>query len=429
MKFAVAKDLITPDVKTGVGGYSSLYGKEFRGIHDDLFVKALLLDDGKCAVLLITFDLLFHDYTLTETIAEYVEGHYGIPGDHVIISHTHSHAGPCLEGYDPGQASDRYEAFLLERTKSCIDRTFVNTFEGSISFGAIEGDWNINRRRMIDGKMRLAPNPEGAKDNRLNILKVADTEGRSRALLLNYACHPVTLHDTLWISAEYPGRICQLLESRLFGSTAMFFQGAGANARPRVTADGDAGWKSCTFDELDDMSTVMANNIERALRSGGLKPIELGLAARRFIVQLETEVYPKAYFEAILSDESRHQPARNEAKVVLDNYDVTDNVVDLHAGIVRLSDDVYIAFLCGEVCFEVKEHIRKVFGDRDLIFIGYGDATAYIVDDKLLAEGGYESEESVVEYCLKGKFKPGIDKKMQDAFRENLEGLERQEPR
>jgi len=329
-----------------------------------------------------------------------------------------------VAGYDPGQASDHYEEFLLQRTRSCIDRALVNTFEGELRFGAIQGDWNINRRMCIDGKMTLAPNPAGAKDNTLNILKVSDVDGNCRALVLNYACHPVTLHDTLWISSEYPGRISQLLESRLYGTTAMFFQGAGANARPRVTVAGDHGWKACTFDELDDMATVMANHIQKAICSGKFRSIPLRLAARQFVVPLEMEVYPKAYFEAILNDESRVQPARNEAKVVLDNYDRTDNRIDLHAGIVRLSEDAYIAFLCGEVCFEVKQHIQKVFGDRSLFFIGYGDATAYIPDDKLLAEGGYEPEESVVEFCLKGKFKPGIDRKMQETFAENLRILE-----
>ena len=127
----------------------------------------------------------------------------------------------------------------------------------------------------------------------------------------------MTLHDTLWISAEYPGRICQLLESRLYGSTALFFQGAGANARPRVTVDGDVGWKSCTFDELDDFATVMANNIQRAMCSGGLRPINLGLAVTRFVVPLETEVYPKAHFEAIVSDASRSPSARAQAQTVL----------------------------------------------------------------------------------------------------------------
>jgi len=61
MTFGVAKDLITPDVKTHMGGYGSLYGRYFVGLHDDLYVKALVMDDGKQRAVLISFDLLFHD--------------------------------------------------------------------------------------------------------------------------------------------------------------------------------------------------------------------------------------------------------------------------------------------------------------------------------------------------------------------------------
>lgn len=140
MRFGIAKGLITPDVRTHMGGYGSLYGKYFKGIHDDLFVKALLMDDGKTRVVLITLDLLMHDYGLTDAIADYIHSKHGIPKDNLIFSYTHTHAGPAVRGYDPGQASEHFESFLPERIKSCVDRAVVNSFEGDIEFGTVEGD-------------------------------------------------------------------------------------------------------------------------------------------------------------------------------------------------------------------------------------------------------------------------------------------------
>lgn len=424
MKFGVAKDLITPDVRTHMGGYGTLYGKYFTGIHDDLYVKTLVMDAGWSKVVLMTFDLLMHDYALSETIADYVRAEYGLPTDHVVVSYTHSHAGPAAQGYDPDQASDAYEAFLWGRIKSCIDRAFINTFDGTISFGRAKGDWSISRRRMDDGKVVMLPSPEGPRDDTLNVLRICDDQGNTRVLLLNYGCHPVTLGDTLRISSEYPGRLCRHLDTRFYGSTAMFFQGAGGSSRPRITAGVNA-WKKCSFDEVDDMASVMANSAQRAIETGRLAPIDLQLDAGKFVVSLETEVYPRAFFENIaLNGNVPDSPRKNEAQVVLDNYDRTDNVIRLHAGIVRLNDDLYIAWLCGEVCYEVKQHVEKAFGDKNVIFIGYCDGSAYIPDDAMIAEGGYEVERSVVEFCLKGKFKPGINRKITDAFRANLQSLE-----
>src|SRR5690606_5239877 len=109
---------------------------------------------------------------------------------------------------------------------------------------------------------------------------------------------------------------------------------------------------------------------------------------------------------------------------VLARYDQTEDVVHLNAGILRLADDVYILLMCGEVCYEVKQKlVDALFPDKDVMFIGYGDGTGYIPDDKIIAEGGYEAEGSVVENCMKGPYKPGIDAVMHRCFAENLAQL------
>jgi len=406
-----------------MGGYGTLYGKHFVGLHDDLYVKTVMMDDGKHRAVLISFDLLFHDHALTETLGDYIESRHGIPGENLIVSYTHTHAGPAVTGYDPGQHSDEYEAFLLQRAKSCIDRACINVFEGTIEYGTIEGDWNMNRRRPGNGKPINAPNPEGDKDNTLSILRIKDRNGASKALLLNYSCHPVTLGATLWISAEYPGRMCQLLEAEFYGSTAIFFQGAGGCSRPKIAADGKV-WKACTFDELDDMATAMANNVKRAVCADKLQPIELRLAVRQFVVPLDIEVYPKQFFANIVNDpDVPDSPQKNEARWVLEHYDSIGDQVPLHAAIMRLSDELYVAFLCGEVTYPVKQHVLKAFGDKQVIFVGYGDATAYIPDDRYIEEGGYEAEGSVVEFRQKGCFKTGVDKQLIDAYGKHLQDI------
>src|SRR3990172_8245094 len=103
MRFGVARDLVTPDLKVKMAGFGIRFGKFFEAIHDDLYVKVLLLDDGKRRAMLITYDLLMHDYTLTDRIGEYVQTRHGIDRQHLVVSYTHTHNGPELEGYNPGQ--------------------------------------------------------------------------------------------------------------------------------------------------------------------------------------------------------------------------------------------------------------------------------------------------------------------------------------
>ena len=94
----------------------------------------------------------------------------------------------------------------------------------------------------------------------------------------------------------------------------------------------------------------------------------------------------------------------------------------LRASVIKLSDDLYIATLGGEPCFGVRKAIERAFGDKKIIFIGYTDACAYIVDDRILSEGGYEPT-CHLEYCLKGPFKPGLDARYTNAFEKALQRM------
>lgn len=422
MKFGVAKDLITPPFMMFMGGYGSRYNKPPAGIHDDLYVKALLLEDGRQKVLMLTYDTLFHDYAFRERLAEYAQRRHGIAPDYLVVSYTHTHAGPTGATYDIGQISAEYEEFLWERSKSCIDRVMTNVFEGSIGYGSVEGDWSMNRRALVDGKRINAPNPTGPTDRTLHFLRIADAEGKPRALLLNYACHPVTTGDRRYYSAEYPGRLCQVLEAANYGATALFFQGGGGTARPRVAAATASSWKNCTFEEVDGMASDMARSVRRAMDQGKLQPLKLNLAARHFPMDLDLDVRPRAWFEEQLKKETFEQ-TRLRLQYILDQYDLLGDKVRLHAGVIRLSDEVYVAWLTGEVCLEVKQEIEKVFGGKKLIFIGYGDDIAYVPEDKLLDEGGYEPAGAVVEFRLKGPFKKGINAKLRHAYGEALRSV------
>ncbi|WP_135555244.1 neutral/alkaline non-lysosomal ceramidase N-terminal domain-containing protein [Paenibacillus cymbidii] len=421
MKFAVAKDLITPDKAMPLGGYSSYHGNTFRGIHDDLFVKALLLDDGKVRLLFVAVDLVFYDYRLTLIVRQYAKERCGIAEDALFLTYTHTHSGPATPGYgDPEYDGTAYEQFLLDRIRSCIDRAMLNPSVGTIASGFIEGDWNINRRKKENGIVQLAPNPDGAKDDRLHVLKLCDEEGRIRCIVINYACHPVTVRDTPLVSGDFPGRICQLLEAACYGATVLFFQGAGGNLRPKATARGSR-FATLTHAEIDEMATAIVERIKTALWSEKtLRRFEPSLAAVQFEIPLALEPLPKETLAAAADDEQLFIGTRRLARRLFEQYEQLPDEKLLPGGVARLGEAVYVAYMGGEPCCEVKRNLEPLFAGKQLLFFGYADATAYIPDDQLNEEGGYEASGSTLEYGLKGPFKSGIDRSMETAFRNAL---------
>jgi len=59
------------------------------------------------------------------------------------------------------------------------------------------------------------------------------------------------------------------------------------------------------------------------------------------------------------------------------------------------------------------------------MFIGYTDACAYLVDDVLLEEGGYEPE-AYLEYRLIGPLKKGVTALYTQGFAEARKKLEKE---
>src|SRR5947209_13862074 len=80
--------VITPPLGTPMAGYYSPRGAE--GVHDDLQAKALVLDKDGTRVALVALDLVSTTPALVKEVRRQVERLTGVPGDHVMISATHT---------------------------------------------------------------------------------------------------------------------------------------------------------------------------------------------------------------------------------------------------------------------------------------------------------------------------------------------------
>ncbi len=410
MRFGVAKEMITPDFPMFMIGYAEYYKKTYRGVHDDLFVRCLLLDDGKRKAVLLAYDLLFHDHSLAQKVRRFAKDEFGVDEDAVVLSYTHTHYSVAVQGYASEEADERYETYLLEQSKRAIRKAFLNMSEGELSYISTTADESINRRKLVDGQYIMAPNQEGEKDMELNALVIRNKDNRVKAIAVNYSCHPNILRDLPVLSSEYPGRICQILESHFYGSYAFFFQGSGADTRARVTALYDR-FVPRTYDDVDDMAKRLAGKIIRQIGMKKEKKENVELKYGTFCIPCPLDVKPKSYYEEDYKTDP-FEAIRECARFVKDNYESLPETCDLHGGCLQISKDILVIYLGGEICYPTKKLLQQAFPDKRIYFLGYADSTAYVPSDKIIGEGGYEHEGSIIEYRLKGTFRPGIDKLM-----------------
>ncbi|MBQ2741612.1 MAG: hypothetical protein IJB42_06135 [Oscillospiraceae bacterium] len=433
MRAGCSKEIITPikPIKLACVGDSD---KNFSYIHDDVYVRCLALDDGKKMVVLMSVDLLFHDALLNDAIACYANEKYGIDKSSVTVGYTHSHTSPASRGYNRNHHDDEYEELLLTRAKACLDRAVNTMFEAELEHGTFDADFNISRRGQIDGKFVNRPDFDYPRDREFSVLCVRDISGNVRSVIANYACHPVFYPTKDSVSGEFPARLCQLLDTKYYGAVSLFFQSSAGDVRPRPAVDMEKfsdpactwPWKhGLTFSDISVFAEDMCREVSKLIENGGCTKKEVFFDSNAFEIELPMDGKPIEYFieEKVKRINDPDNVYRNNAIYISDGgYEKLSDSLMLRASVIKLSDDLYIATLGGEPCFGVRKAIERAFGDKKIIFIGYTDACAYIVDDRILSEGGYEPT-CHLEYCLKGPFKPGLDARYTNAFEKALQRM------
>ena len=441
MRFGTAKEIITPAQKTKIS-CAGIFDADFEYIHDDAFIRCLVCDDGNKKAVYMSADLLFHDRCLNNEIAEYANEKYGIDKSAVTLAYTHAHTSPASKGYNHGHYEEGYEVFLLERAKTCLDRALCSMFDGSFEYGSFTSELNVSRRGNIDGEFQNMPSFDYPRDTELFLLCVRDTFGRVRSVVVNYACHPTFYPARNSISAEYPGRLCQLLDASYYGCVSVFFQSACGDVRPAVAVrrneDGtpisitkdmrfsDIWRNDFTFEDIDSFAKALAGDVCSHIEKGELKSATLSIAAQSFEILLPMERKPRSFFEERAKKLENHRdcPDKANAEYILGGvYENLPDTMRLFCSVLKMADGFYIATMGGEPCFGVKQAVRAAFGDNDVCFIGYTDSCAYIVSDRMLDEGGYEPC-CHLEFCHVGPFLHPLDEKYRDGFENAVRMLE-----
>ena len=114
MRGGVAKVCITPPVGAWQGGYGAR-DRPCEGVHDDLFARALVLEDEDgTRGAIVSVDVV----TLTQEVAaaarQRAQEMTGIPAGSIALCASHTHGGPATRAYGESgpQANETYVALL-----------------------------------------------------------------------------------------------------------------------------------------------------------------------------------------------------------------------------------------------------------------------------------------------------------------------------
>jgi hypothetical protein len=84
---------------------------------------------------------------------------------------------------------------------------------------------------------------------------------------------------------------------------------------------------------------------------------------------------------------------------------------------IRLSNDLVILGLAGEVVVDYALRVKKKYDREKVIVAGYSnEVMCYIPTRKMLEEGGYEANQSMIYYGMQGPFKVNVEERIMSAI-------------
>ncbi|MDA2926017.1 hypothetical protein MYX78_02095 [Acidobacteria bacterium AH-259-G07] len=224
LRAGAATSNITPALGVSLDGITIEMGPSTH-VHDELYARCLVLDNGWIRVALVVCDCCLIDRRVFDKAKRLLLRQAGIPVDHTLMSATHTYSAPRVlpvsespviwPQHNP-QLHREYAEFLSSRIADGVRRACQNLQPAQVGWGVRKVPDYVHNRRWYMKPGTIQPNPFGRKsdqvqtsppwklwpgpprapnlvapagptDPELSVLGIRSLDGRPLALLANYS--------------------------------------------------------------------------------------------------------------------------------------------------------------------------------------------------------------------------------------------------
>lgn len=414
LKAGAAKVEITPPVGVRMAGFA---GRAFPSlaVHDPLWARALVLDDGETRVGLVAMDVIGVSADMMAEVRSRARSAAGIAPDGLLIAGTHTHSGPRGLEEDATDQEREYWAELPEKIGSAVSDAAAKLAPARVGGGRGRSAAGINRREHVPGgRIELGDNHFGAFDPEVAVLRVEANDGTPLAAVMNYACHAVCLtFDNYLLSADYPGYAVHSIEQEIGGdAVGVFFNGACGNVNPREAAKNHGRARGGGFFIAERAGSEIARQAARAwadIAVVGERPIsaarkEVALPTNRQRAVTAAEEALKRAEEAAARGGHDWSPyvswydppdPKRARKRVEELKSAEDEPVRCEVQAIRVGPLLFAGWP-GEIFCEFGMELKQRAEAEQTYVIGYANGSiGYVPTREAYSEGGYEVQSAL----------------------------------
>ena len=424
-KAGVAAADITPSEHIWMAGYASR-SKPAQGKMHALWVKALVLEDSTgYRSVWVSSDMLGFPRAMSDRIKAELGKEMGVNKGQIVLNSSHTHSGPVLADalqdiypMTPAEQEkiDRYSDWLEKKVISTVLKAASKMEAVSLQAGSGVTRFQVNRRNNPVATLHTVTELKGPSDHAVSVITARRANGKVKALLFSYACHPTVLDGLEW-SGDYPGVAQIELEKMYPGAVAMFFQGAAGDQNPLPRR---------TKPLAVQYGKELAAAVERVVKDDGMKELSPVQRTAYKEVSLRFQRTPTVadLEQAIRKDGNKTYYSRwaNRLKKKLEAGEKLPVDYSYPVQAMTLGGQLVVS-LAGEVVIEYAIGVKQRFGPETFVLTYSNDVMGYIPSTKVLQEGGYEGDTSQMVYGLPAKWDPAIEKTIYDACQSVVQEL------
>lgn len=403
---------ITPDWPLALAGFAARKGLS-QGIAQPLHLRVVLLETQHSRALIASADLLHWPPERVMSLKLMLRERFAVPPEAVVLAATHTHSGPQTSRiFAPslGAPDERFRKMLEDKLTQAVDAAEQDMEPVQVFRTSSECRLGVNRRKLVNGLVEHAPNPDGPMDNTVTAIEFRGQHGSTKASLVHYTCHPVISQDNL-VSGEFPGVAMTELE-RDHGGVFLYLQGFCGDINPRVIEGGR--FVRAHDEEVVRRGNELANAVRTATRGPAQELAISGLRGDLRTVELPFQHLPSVDELRALASEPGILGEWSHA--LLANPQLVRPAISLQLQRVDLARGLSLLTADGEAVVEYSSYIRQLSRECALP-VGYSNGfIGYVPTSRQIAEGGYEANESNFYMLLPSPYVPEIEERVKQTI-------------
>lgn len=419
---AAASNITPPLDEPIVGGWNSPAATH---IHDELYARCLVLDDGQTKLVFVLVDSLGVRRSVFDAAKDIIQDKTGIPKENILMAATHTHSSISARGSSYIKTDEMfsdYQRFIIRRIADGVRRALNNLEPSRIAWGRAEEPTQVFNRRYFMKPGTPTPNPFGGTDKVVmnpgrgnpNILKAAgptdpeivffyaqSRDGRPIALLANYSLHYVGPSAGAVISADYFGVFADRIQEML-GADRLDPPFVGILSNGTSGDINNINWLKKSqkrwppYEKMNQVANIVANAVHQSVRQVefhdwvelNARQKELDLVVRK--PTAEQIAFAKKILDMPEDAPKYHRHERVYAQRVLDLRDLPDNISVIlqtfrigDLGVCAIPFEVFV-----EIGLELKQ---KSSFDITFVISHANGSSGYLPTAKQHELGGYET--------------------------------------